>query len=334
MGPAVSVYMSVYNGERFLRESIESVLAQTFGDFELVVVDDGSTDATPEILRSFRDARLVVLSPGRIGLAAASNYALARCRAPLVARLDADDLMQPNRLERQLNFLSQHPELGGVASYFWWIDEDSAIRGAQDTPLLTREAVERQLAAGGRLGYAHSTLLLRREAVLAVGGYDPRFDFVEDVELCLRLYEAGYLILVQPERLVRFRVHDHSISATRQREQFYLLEAALGNFRRRRRGLEPWPVEQYRHRLTTRPLPRLLAESRLASSRLRRRHLQLKLRRRRALAALAMIAAALLDPRASVARIRRVLGRGKLRPGDRGLTIFPPAAGPATARGG
>ena len=306
MAPSVSVYMSVYNGEQFVAESIESVLAQTLTDFELVIVDDGSTDSTPDILRSFKDDRIVLLSPGRMGVSAASNHALQRCRADLVARLDADDLMEPNRLERQLAFLAEHPDLGGVASCYWWIDETGVIRGAQDTPLQTREAVERQLAAGGRLGYAHSTLLLRREAVLAVGGYDSRFDSVEDVELCLRLYEAGHLILAQPERLVRFRIHDNSTSATRDRDQFFLLEAAFGNFRRRRRGLAPLPVEYYRERVRMQPVSRLVAESRIASGRLRRRHLQHRLHRRPARAAVTLAGAALLDPAMSAGKVLRL----------------------------
>lgn len=309
MAPAVSVYMSVYNGERFVAESIESVLAQTFTDFELVIVDDGSTDGTPGVLRSFDDDRIVLFSPGRMGVSAASNYALARCRADLVARLDADDLMEPERLERQVAFLAQHPELAGAASFFWWIDEAGVVRGAEDTPLETLEAVERHVAFGGRLGYAHSTLLLRRDAVMAVGGYDSRFDTIEDVELCLRLYEAGYPILVLPERLVRFRIHDSSTSATRDREQYFLLEAVFGNFQRRRRGLPPLPVEHYRERAERRPFSRLVAESRITSRRLRRRHLQLKLHDRPALAAMTLLAAALLDPGASAARMRRVLDR-------------------------
>jgi glycosyltransferase involved in cell wall biosynthesis len=309
VAPAVSVYMSVYNGERFVGESIASVLAQTFTDFELVVVDDGSTDSTSDVIRSFKDDRIVHFSPGRMGTSAASNYALERCRADLVARLDADDLMEPNRLERQVAFLAEHPELGGAASYYWWIDEDGVVRGAEDTPLQSVGAVERQLAAGGRLGYAHSSLLLRRHAVLAVGGYDPQFDSIEDVELCLRLYQAGYLILVQPERLLRFRIHNRSVTATQNREQYFLLEAAFGNFRRRRRGLAPLPIEHYRERIETRPVSKLIAESRIASWRLRRQHLQLRLRRRPALAAATLLAAALLDPTASALKMRRALGR-------------------------
>lgn len=309
MAPIVSVYMPVYNGERFVRASIQSVLDQTFRDFELIVVDDGSTDSTLEIIRSFDDERIVLLTPGHMGVSGASNHALARARADLVARLDADDLMEPNRLERQIAFLADHPELGGAASYYWWIDEDGNVRGAQDTPLETPEAVERQLAGGGRLGYAHSSLMLRRDAVLAVGGYDSQYDCIEDVELCLRLYEAGHLILVQPERLVRFRIHDRSTTATRDREQFVLMEAAFGNFRRRQRGEPAMPIAYYRERIEGRPLSKLAAESRIASGRLRRRHLQLTFHRRRALAAVTLMAAALLDPRTSAAKLRRTLGR-------------------------
>lgn len=310
---AVSVLIGVYNGERFLAETIRSVLVQTFADFELVIVDDGSTDATPEIVRDFKDPRIRYVAAEHAGVAAAANLGLQLCRTGLVARLDADDLMEPNRLERQLAFFGQHPELGGVASYHWWIDEKGVIGGAHDPPLHTLDDIERHIDGGGRLMYPSPTLMLRRDVVLDLGGYDPAFDFVEDVELCVRMYEAGFPILIQPERLVRFRVHSGSITANHAREQFYRLEAIFGNLRRRRKGLSTLPPESYREAIQRTFLSRLVAEAKIASGRLRRTRLQQAMRGRHATAGLALMAAALLDPRGSVARLRRDARRNGAR---------------------
>jgi len=104
--------MSVYNGAPWVRDAVASVLAQTAGDLELIVIDDGSTDATPELLAAVRDSRVRTERQARVGLTRALNQALARARAPLVARLDADDLALPERLARQRAFLDAHPDVG------------------------------------------------------------------------------------------------------------------------------------------------------------------------------------------------------------------------------
>ena len=112
--PAVSVLMPVFNAERYVGEAIESILCQSFADFEVVVIDDGSTDDSPNILAGLaaRDSRLRVLRQGNSGVVAALNRGLKDCRAPLVARMDADDVAHPERLEQQLAFMKANPEIG------------------------------------------------------------------------------------------------------------------------------------------------------------------------------------------------------------------------------
>jgi len=123
MTPTVSVLMAVYNGEAFLRETVESVFAQSMADFEFVIVDDASTDATPAILDSFDDARIVRLrNATNLYLHPSLHNGLAVCRAPYIARIDADDLCEPKRLERQVAFLESRPNLAGCATWTTEID--------------------------------------------------------------------------------------------------------------------------------------------------------------------------------------------------------------------
>ncbi len=166
--PAVSVLMGVRDGAPWVAEAIESILGQTLADLELIVVDDGSTDDTPTLLAGMRDPRLVVEWQPPKGLTRALGRAFARARAPLVARLDADDVARPDRLERQHAFLAAHPEVGLLGSAARVVDEagrevgdDPAARGRRDPaphadpaqsvrPLLDHGALEAG-RAGGRL---------------------------------------------------------------------------------------------------------------------------------------------------------------------------------------
>src|SRR3989442_2227324 len=125
--------MSVHNGVPWVRDAVASVLAQTAGDLELIVIDDGSTDTTREILARVRDPRVRVEHQTRAGLTRALNHALALARAPLVARLDADDLALPERLERQLAFLAAHAEVGLLGTGAREVDEGGRERSEEHT---------------------------------------------------------------------------------------------------------------------------------------------------------------------------------------------------------
>lgn len=307
--PRVSVLIPAYNAERFIRSAIDSVLVQTMPDFEVVVVDDGSSDRSLEILREIADERVVVLRPGHLGVAGALNAGLQACRAEYVARLDADDLMEPNRLERQLAFLESRPELGGASTFFWIIDEEGRLTGHQDPPLLTVEDVTTHLRTGGRLVYCHPTVMYRRSAVLGVGGYDVEYEKSEDVELFIRMYEAGRPLVVQPERLSRIRYHGSSVSASSTNRQFYLDGRIHSNHLRRREGLAAQTHEEYVAWLHRSVLARLDTEARLRSALLLRQHHQQRVAGQRARAGLSLAAAALLNPRKPLGRVRRRLAR-------------------------
>jgi glycosyltransferase involved in cell wall biosynthesis len=216
--PMISVVMPAYNAESFVGEAIDSVLAQTFRDFELIVIDDGSSDRTLDILRdrAARDPRVRVFTQSNRGIAATLNRGVELARSEWIARIDADDRMLPHRLERQLAFLGEHPDLSVAGSLIRYISEDGHPLGTRWSPFTTPEAVSRAVRSNRVIAVPHNAVLMRRSAVQAVG-YRPEYVPVEDLDLWNRMVERGHRILVQPEVLTEYRIHPHSagISATR-----------------------------------------------------------------------------------------------------------------------
>ena len=203
--PRFSVVMPVRNGERFLREALDSTLAQTLADLELIVIDDGSTDGTPAILAEAaqRDQRVRVQRQDPGGLTVAINGGCALARAPLIARMDADDVMLPDRLERQVAYLDAHQDVAVLGGGIVLVDESGRE--------IDREPGRREidLLAGNAL--THSTVVMRADALRAVGGY--RLDQSEDYDLWLRLDERYGVAAVQ-EPVIRYRLHPGQFSVT------------------------------------------------------------------------------------------------------------------------
>lgn len=208
--PRVSVVMPVRDGQRHLSEAIESVLAQTLSDLELVVVDDGSRDSTPAILEEAagRDARITVHRQAPGGLTAALNAGCARARAPLIARMDADDVMLGDRLARQVEQLDARPELAALGGGVVLIDEEGHE--------IDREPGRPRLELLERNDLIHATVTMRAEAFHELGGY--RFDQAEDYDLWLRLEERHGLAAL-PEPVIRYRLHPGQFSVTRLERQ-------------------------------------------------------------------------------------------------------------------
>jgi Glycosyl transferase family 2 len=203
--PAVSVVMSVYNGERFLREAVESVLDQSLDDLELVVVDDGSTDSTPQILDECgsSDSRVVVYRQVNQGRAVALNRGVGLARAPLIARLDADDVALSNRLENQRQFLAEHESVAVVGGAVTFVDEGG--RPFADVPYPLTDPEIRK-AAERRTPFSHPSVMLRKNVFGSIGGYRPIFVEAEDVDLWLRIAER-YELANLPERVIQYRMH-------------------------------------------------------------------------------------------------------------------------------
>jgi glycosyltransferase involved in cell wall biosynthesis len=211
--PVVTVLMAVHDGASYVAEAIESILAQTWRDFEFLILDDASTDATAEIVRRFSDPRIRLLQNDRnLGLAATLNRGLREARGQLIARQDDDDLSEPSRLARQVGFLQAHPGVALVGAQGWSIGPRKQTYGRIDTPL---ESGSIRWGALFLNPIVHSAVLFRRAVFLdALGGYDESYDCCQDYELWTRATER-YALRNLPQRLVRRRVHARSVSHTR-----------------------------------------------------------------------------------------------------------------------
>ncbi len=197
--------MSVYNGERFLREAIESILAQTLSDLELVVIDDGSTDSTPQLLAGYAatDSRIAVHRQPNQGLAVAINNGVRLARAPLIARLDADDVALPDRLRLQCDFLAGHEVVALVGGAVTFVDDRGRSFAEWRYPQTDAEI---RKAFQYTTPFVHSAVVLRKRAFELVGGYRPLFRSVLDLDLWFRIAEQ-YELANLPDCVVRYRIH-------------------------------------------------------------------------------------------------------------------------------
>ncbi|MFA9478268.1 glycosyltransferase family 2 protein [Phycisphaerales bacterium AB-hyl4] len=234
----ISVLMPAYNAERYIDEAIESVLAQTYRDFELIVIDDGSTDGTRTIADGYaeRDERVRVLSHANMGMGASMNDARQHARYEWLAVLDSDDRMKPNRLARQLAFIEEHPDVSLLSSLVHLIDEQGRVIGTTRSPFTSAEAVAKAVRSNVLLGFHHPAQLMRKAAIDAVGGYRNAFWPCNDLDLLNRIAEAGYGVLVQPEVLTEYRIHGGSVCVSAARETLWKLEWVEDCMCRRRAG--------------------------------------------------------------------------------------------------
>ncbi|HWB11859.1 MAG TPA: glycosyltransferase [Pirellulales bacterium] len=238
--PRCSVLMPVYNAEPYLGEAVESILRQTYVDFEFIIVDDGSTDRSREILENYaaRDARITLTSRPNTGYLRALNEGLALCRGEFVARMDADDVALADRLRRQIAFLDSHPECVMVGSALLRIDADGDVLCEERLPETHEEIEARLLRATGAIG--HPAALIRRRALVDVGGYREPYYGAEDHDLWLRLAERGRLANL-PDALLKCRVHPENFTFVNEERGRAAVRAALTDACRRR-GL-PFPAE-------------------------------------------------------------------------------------------
>lgn len=208
--PVISIIMPFRDAAATLPMCLASICRQTLGDFELLAIDDGSADESAELVRALaaRDARVILLEPGRIGLVAALNLGVAQSRTPLLARMDADDLMHPQRLALQRDFLEAHPEIALVAARAAIFPKRLVRAGYQEyvrwqNACLTPE----QIAAAIYIEspFAHPSVTLRRSALAAAGGHYADGAFPEDYELWLRMCHAGLALAKLPQTLLAWR---------------------------------------------------------------------------------------------------------------------------------
>ena len=240
--PGVVVLMPVFNGTRYLDAAISSILRQTYADFEFLIVDDGSEDDTLEMLHAWqkKDRRIRILSDRHQGLSAALNWGLSEARGDIIARMDADDISAPNRLEKQVEFLRNNPEITAVGSYIRFMGKDGTPGRVGKYPA-THSAAVAQLNTGC-VPMAHPAVAMRRRAVLSVGGYRSLFDGAEDFDLWLRLTQ-NHQIANLSEPLLDYRIHDDKVSVAKRWDQ--ALAAYIAHFSSRARYYgHPDPTDQ------------------------------------------------------------------------------------------
>ena len=214
--PRVSVIMPVYNGARFIKDSILSILNQTYTDWELIIVNDGSTDKTADIIdkyaRSEPRIRVFHLDKNQ-GVSAASNFAVEQSTGEYITRLDSDDIAFPERLQVQVDFMDNHPDIDLAGSYFKAFHPGGT---EFDVVIPTDSAtLAKLLPTQNQLG--HSTVMMRRAIFDKVGGYDTTFTLAEDYEFYLRVLEHGKIANI-PQFLVFYRMHPDQAGARQDAE--------------------------------------------------------------------------------------------------------------------
>jgi hypothetical protein len=236
--------MAVFNGDRFLSDAVRSVLDQSWRDLEFIIVDDGSTDRTPAMLREFEaaDPRVRVISQKNQGFVAALNVGCGAAEAPFIARMDADDVSTPERLMQQMDFLRRHPEVDVVSG--------AMIRCTSELRPIKRmvtPATDTEIKAALRSYNCiyHPAVVMRRAAFLETGGYRRAFRHVEDYDLWLRMAER-FTFAGMEEVCLLYRVHDGQVSIANLYEQVLAMFAArIASRQRSERGSDGFdgPVE-------------------------------------------------------------------------------------------
>ncbi len=252
--PRVSVLMTVYNGMPYVPDAVESILRQSYSDLQLVIVDDGSTDATGKYLKSIQDERVSIVTKANGGTAAAANEGLRRCMGDYVARMDADDVSLPTRMAEQVAFLDARPEIGLVGTQA----APLGARGAGGTLALPSTHAEiYQALLDGRHGLMHSTLMMRTALLKQIGGYWSH-RLPDDWDMMLRMGEVTQLANMN-RVLFHWRVHNGSMSGTSMRRVRLGVEYACELARRRRDGVAPIDPAAFEEQYNRRPLWKRLA---------------------------------------------------------------------------
>lgn len=239
--PTVSVVIPLYNARRFVAEAVRSILKQSFGDFELIVIDDGSTDGSDRVVEEAAagDPRLRLVRQENKGVSAAANHGMNLARGEFLARMDADDVSLPVRLEKQVAFLRDHPDHVLVGSMAMFIDED----GAPLYPMPGLKVSHEQIDAGMlavEWTILQPSVMMRTEAVRRVGGYREDLRIHEDHDLFLKLAEIGKVANL-PEVLLYYRQHPVSAVSVYADEHVKALESVLRDAWKRRGLSGPIP---------------------------------------------------------------------------------------------
>ena len=233
--PAVSVVMTVYNTAPYVGEAIDSILKQTFADFEFIIVDDGSTDGCPDLLRRYadQDPRVRFVARPHRGIVPAVCDGIDLARGRYLARMDSDDVAVPHRFERQVAYLDAHPECVIVGSRVMLMDPYGSPVTPTGQKLVHDEIDAELLTEGGGWAMVHPSVMMRTAALRQVGGYRGQVNMSEDHDLYLRLAEVGRVANL-PDVLLWYRRHYKSTSHTEYRQMWAVKEQILREAHERR----------------------------------------------------------------------------------------------------
>lgn len=221
----ITVIMGARNASRYIGQAIESILSQSCRDFEFIIVEDGSTDRTLEILEEYRrrDDRIIVLrNPENMGLTKSLNRALSHARGEYVARMDADDVSHPERFEKQLEYLEQNKDIIVLGTRGITIDGKGRKIAERDVPLANRDIVK---IVGWANPMIHSSVMFRKDEIERIGNYNENCRIVQDHELWFRCIAEGYSMGNLAERLLFYRMDDGYIG--RKSVKYRLQEAKI-----------------------------------------------------------------------------------------------------------
>lgn len=231
--PKISILMSVNNGEKYLKEAVESMLNQTYTDFEFIIINDASTDSTDLILNSFSDKRIILhKNQTNLGLTKSLNIGLKLARGEYVARMDADDISLPGRLKIQKEFLDSHKDIVAVGGEIEVIDSNNNGVGFKKS-LTDPEKIRFALLMANQIN--HPAVMFRRKEILDSGGYNEEFLFVQDFELWSRLSKIGHRFSNIPTPLIRYRFHGESITQgkdSKEKAYFFAVQVIKQNISR------------------------------------------------------------------------------------------------------
>jgi glycosyltransferase involved in cell wall biosynthesis len=242
----ISVIMAAYNAEKYLREAVDSVIAQTYPHWELIVVDDGSTDNTLKILQDYaaKDSRIRVLQADHGGASHARNVAIQAAQYPWIAVLDADDVCLPNRLQRQIEMAESDPEVVVWGTDGYHINSQGEVLSSFRVGPTTKEKCHEMREAGKIVQCIHPTAMLRRDRVLEIGGYVQAVAPAEDVDIFDRLMQFGPLVTI-PEPLVKYRIHGTSLSMTKHTIADYMVRYVEARMAHRKATGQELTLEQF-----------------------------------------------------------------------------------------
>ncbi|MFZ5908148.1 MAG: glycosyltransferase [Nitrospirota bacterium] len=237
IAPKISVILPVYNAQKYVSIAIESILTQSYKEFEFIIINDGSTDNSCDIIKSYDDDRIVFINQERKGLIYTLNHGIQKARSQYIARMDSDDISQPERLLIQLSFMKKHSNIGVLGTGCQFINSEGRLIGRKLSIIGEHSQIlDNTLNARRGVSIIHPTAMIRKDVLLEAGGYHERFPVCEDVDLWLRIANTSKLHVI-PDVLLLFRVHQENVSVTRRRIQLQSGILARVCFLLRSRGL-------------------------------------------------------------------------------------------------